>query len=108
MKLKEYLYNLVADQPLYIADINYDHRNCSINRLEKMVTLFADKTLIPKPVLDMEVVKFCGDTYYPGDLCGIDDEWLFDPYEDWYGCTRFYVEGFEELKKDLKLKGVVK
>lgn len=108
MKLKEYLYNLRADQAVYVVDSEYDISLFNFNQLEKMTTLFADKTLIPTQVLELEVTKFCGDTYYPGDLCNDDDEWLFDPYEDWYGCTRFYVEGFEKLKKELKLKKVVK
>lgn len=108
MKLKEYLYNLRADQAIYIADSRYDISICPTRELEKMITLFADKTFIPKDVLNLEVVKFCGDTYYPGDLCSDGDDWMFDPYEDWYGCTKFYVEGFQELKKNLKLKGVVK
>lgn len=59
MKLKEYLYCLVADQPVAIEDAE-------------------------------------------------EDECFYDPYEDWYGCVKFYVKGFQKVKDKLGFKGMVK
>lgn len=70
--------------------------------------MFADKTLIPKEVLDLEVRKFCGSTYYPGNFCSEEEECFYDTYEDWYGCVHFYVEGFKEVKEKLRLGGIIK
>lgn len=106
MKLKEYLYYLIASEPVTIADAEV------VEELNRRwfdgVTTFADKTLIPKEVLDLEVRKFGGDTYFPGDFCPEEDEWLYDSYEDWYGCVQFYVEGYQEVKEKLKLEEIVK
>lgn len=104
MKLKEYLYCLVADQPVAIEDTEED---TSISWLDRDTT-FADKTLIPKEILDLEVYKFCGNTYYPGNFCSEEDECFYDPYEDWYGCVKFYVKGFQKVKDKLGFKGMVK
>lgn len=106
MKLKEYLYYLVANEPVTIADAEVvEELN---RRWFEGVTTFADKTLIPKEVLDLEVRKFGGDTYFPGNFCPEEDEWLYDSYEDWYGCVQFYVEGYQKVKDKLKLKEIVK
>ena len=106
MKLKEYLYYLVASEPVTIADADV------VEELNRRwfdgVTTFADKTLIPKEVLDLEVRKFGGDTYFPGNFCSEEEEWLYDSYEDWYGCVQFYVEGYQKVKERLKLKEIVK
>ena len=106
MKLKEYLYYLIASEPVTIADADV------VEELNRRwfdgVTTFADKTLIPKEVLDLEVRKFGGDTYFPGDFCSEEEEWLYDSYEDWYGCVEFYVEGYQKVKERLKLKKLVK
>ena len=106
MKLKEYLYYLIANEPVTIADADV------VEELSRRwfdgVTTFADKTLIPKEVLDLEVRKFGGDTYCPGNLCSEEEEWLYDSYEDWYGCVEFYVEGYQKVKERLKLKELVK
>lgn len=106
MKLKEYLYCLIASEPVTIADAEV------VEQLSRRwfdgVTTFADKTLIPKEALDLEVRKFGGDTYFPGNFCSEEDEWLYDSYEDWYGCVQFYVEGYQKVKEKLKLKEIVK
>lgn len=106
MKLKEYLYYLIASEPVTIADADV------VEELNRRwfdgVTTFADKTLIPKEVLDLEVRKFGGDTYFPGNFCSEEDEWLYDSYEDWFGCVEFYVEGYQKVKERLKLKEIVK
>ena len=106
MKLKEYLYYLIASEPVTIADADV------VEELSRRwfdgVTTFADKTLIPKEVLDLEVRKFGGDTYFPGNFCSEEEEWLYDSYEDWYGCVEFYVEGYQKVKERLKLKKIVK
>ena len=106
MKLKEYLYYLIANEPVTIADADV------VEELNRRwfdgVTTFADKTLIPKEVLDLEVRKFGGDTYFPGNFCSEEEEWLYDSYEDWYGCVEFYVEGYQKVKERLKLKETVK
>lgn len=106
MKLKEYLYYLIANEPVTIADADV------VEELNRRwfdgVTTFADKTLIPKEVLDLEVRKFGGDTYFPGNFCSEEEEWLYDSYEDWYGCVEFYVEGYQKVKERLKLKEIVK
>lgn len=106
MKLKEYLYYLIASEPVTIADADV------VEELSRRwfdgVTTFADKTLIPKEVLDLEVRKFGGDTYFPGNFCSEEEEWLYDSYEDWYGCVEFYVEGYQKVKERLKLKELVK
>jgi hypothetical protein len=106
MKLKEYLYYLIASEPVTIADAEV------VEQLNRRwfdgVTTFADKTLIPKEVLDLEVRKFGGDTYFPGNFCSEEEEWLYDSYEDWYGCVEFYVEGYQKVKERLKLKEIVK
>lgn len=106
MKLKEYLYYLIANEPVTIADADV------VEELSRRwfdgVTTFADKTLIPKEVLDLEVRKFGGDTYFPGNFCSEEEEWLYDSYEDWYGCVEFYVEGYQKVKERLKLKELVK
>ena len=106
MKLKEYLYYLIANEPVTIADADV------VEELNRRwfdgVTTFADKTLIPKEVLDLEVRKFGGDTYFPGNFCSEEEEWLYDSYEDWYGCVQFYVEGYQKVKERLKLKELVK
>ena len=104
MKLKEYLYCLVADQPVTIEDAEEDAGTSWFDR----ETTFADKTLIPKEILNLEVHKFCGNTYYPGNFCSEEDECLYDTYEDWYGCVKFYVNGFQKVKDKLGLKGMVK
>lgn len=106
MKLKEYLYYLIASEPVIIADAEvveqlYQH-------WFDWATTFADKTLIPKEVLDLEVRKFGGETYFPGNFCSEEEEWLYDSYEDWYGCVQFYVEGYQKVKDKLKLGEVVK
>ena len=106
MKLKEYLYYLIASEPVAIADAEVFEQ--LTGRWFDRVTTFADKTLIPKEVLDLEVRKFGGDTYFPGDFCSKEDEWLYDPYESWYGCVLFYVEGYQKVKDKLKLKETVK
>lgn len=106
MKLKEYLYYLIASEPVTIADADV------VEELNRRwfdgVTTFADKTLIPKEVLDLEVRKFGGNTYFPGNFCSEEDEWLYDSYEDWFGCVEFYVEGYQKVKERLKLKEIVK
>ena len=106
MKLKEYLYYLIASEPVTIADADV------VEELSRRwfdgVTTFADKTLIPKEVLDLEVRKFGGDTYFPGNFCSEEEEWFYDSYEDWYGCVKFYVEGYQKVKERLKLKELVK
>lgn len=106
MKLKEYLYYLIASEPVTIADAEV------VEELSRRwfdgVTTFADKTLIPKEALDLEVRKFGGDTYFPGNFCSEEEEWLYDSYEDWYGCVQFYVEGYQKVKEKLKLKEIVK
>lgn len=106
MKLKEYLYYLIASEPVTIADAE------AVEELSRRwfdgVTTFADKTLIPKEALDLEVRKFGGDTYFPGNFCSEEEEWLYDSYEDWYGCVQFYVEGYQKVKEKLKLKEIVK
>ena len=106
MKLKEYLYYLIANEPVTIADADV------VEELNRRwfdgVTTFADKTLIPKEVLDLEVRKFGGDTYFPGNFCSEEEEWLYDSYEDWFGCVEFYVEGYQKVKERLKLKELVK
>lgn len=106
MKLKEYLYYLIASEPVTIADAEV------VEELSRRwfdgVTTFADKTLIPKEALDLEVRKFGGDTYFPGNFCSEEEEWLYDSDEDWYGCVQFYVEGYQKVKEKLKLKEIVK
>ena len=106
MKLKEYLYYLIASEPVTIADADV------VEELNRRwfdgVTTFADKTLIPKEVLDLEVRKFGGNTYFPGNFCSEEEEWLYDSYEDWFGCVEFYVEGYQKVKERLKLKELVK
>lgn len=106
MKLKEYLYYLIASEPVTIADAEV------VEELSRRwfdgVTTFADKTLIPKEALDLEVRKFGGDTYFPGNFCSEEEQWLYDSYEDWYGCVQFYVEGYQKVKEKLKLKEIVK
>lgn len=106
MKLKEYLYYLIASEPVTIADADV------VEELNRRwfdgVTTFADKTLIPKEVLDLEVRKFGGNTYFPGNFCSEEEEWLYDSYEDWFGCVEFYVEGYQKVKERLKLKEIVK
>ena len=106
MKLKEYLYYLIASEPVTIADA--DVVEDLSRRWFDGVTTFADKTLIPKEVLDLEVRKFGGDTYFPGNFCSEEEEWSYDSYEDWYGCVEFYVEGYQKVKERLKLKELVK
>lgn len=106
MKLKEYLYYLIASEPVTIADAEVAEQLS--RRWFDGVTTFADKTLIPKEVLDLEVRKFGGDTYFPGNFCSEEEEWLYDSYEDWYGCVQFYVEGYQKVKEKLKLKEIVK
>ena len=106
MKLKEYLYYLIASEPVTIADADV------VEELNRRwfdgVTTFADKTLIPKEVLDLEVRKFGGDTYFPGEFCPEEDRDMYDAWEDWYGCVQFYVEGYQKVKDKLKLKETVK
>lgn len=106
MKLKEYLYYLIASEPVTIADADV------VEELNRRwfdgVTTFADKTLIPKEVLDLEMRKFGGDTYLPGNFCSEEEQWLYDSYEDWFGCVKFYVEGYQKVKERLKLKEIVK
>lgn len=106
MKLKEYLYYLIANEPVTIADADV------VEELSRRwfdgVTTFADKTLIPKDVLDLEVRKFGGNAYFPGNFCSEEEQWLYDSYEDWYGCVEFYVEGYQKVKERLKLKEIVK
>lgn len=106
MKLKEYLYYLIASEPVTIADA--DVVEDLSRRWFDGVTTFFDKTLIPKEVLDLEVRKFGGDTYFPGNFCSEEEEGLYDSYEDWYGCVEFYVEGYQKVKERLKLKEIVK
>ena len=106
MKLKEYLYYLIANEPVTIADA--DVVEDLSRRWFDGVTTFADKTLIPKEVLDLEVRKFGGNTYFPGNFCSEEEEWLYDSYEDWFGCVEFYVEGYQKVKERLKLKELVK
>lgn len=106
MKLKEYLYYLIASEPVTIKDAEVD--GYPYRRWLEGFTTFADKTLIPKEVLDLEVRKFGGDTYLPGEFCPEEDEWLYDPYEDWSGCVQFYVEGFQGIKDKLRLGQTVK
>ena len=106
MKLKEYLYYLIASEPVTIADA--DVVEDLSRRWFDGVTTFADKTLIPKEDPDLEVRKFGGDTYFPGNFCSEEEEWLYDSYEDWYGCVEFYVEGYQKVKERLKLKKIVK
>ena len=106
MKLKEYLYYLIASEPVTIADA--DVVEDLSRRWFDGVTTFLDKTLIPKEVLDLEVRKFGGDTYFPGNFCSEEEQWLYDSYEDWYGCVEFYVEGYQKVKERLKLKEIVK
>lgn len=106
MKLKEYLYYLIASEPVTIADADVvEEPN---RRWFDGVTTFADKTLIPKEIMDLEVRKFGGDTYFPGNFCSEEEEWLYDSYEDWFGCVQFYVEGYQKVKDKLKLKEIVK
>jgi hypothetical protein len=105
MKLKEYMYYLIASEPVTIRDAEADER--PYRYWFEGSTTFADKTLIPKEVLDLEVRKFGGDTYFPGTFCPEEDGWLYDAYEDWRGCVQFYVDGFQEVKDKLKLKETV-
>lgn len=106
MKLKEYLYYLIASEPVTIADADV------VEELNRRwfdgVTTFADKTLIPKEVLDLEVRKFGGDIYFPGDFCSEEDRDMYDAWEDWFGCVEFYVDGYQKVKERLKLKETVK
>lgn len=105
MKLKEYMYYAVATTPIKIVDANVDKSRMWFNKS----TAFADKTLIPKEVLDLEVRKFDGDLYFPGEFCSEDEAEFYDCYyDDWWGCVIFYVEGFQEVKDKLKLGEVVK
>lgn len=108
MKLKEYLYRLVADQPVQLIDSEYDYSTiCSVD-YDKGVCVFANKTIIPKDVLELEVVKYSGTTYFPGDFVGEDEIDRYDPYEDWYGCVAFYIDGFKEAKAKHKWGEIVK
>ena len=106
MKLKEYLYYLIASEPVTIADADVVEE-LSLRWFDG-VTTFADKTLIPKEVLDLEVRKFGGNIYFPGNFCSEEEKWLYDSYDDWYGCVEFYVEGYQKVKERLKLKEIVK
>ena len=65
MKLKEYLYYLIASEPVIIRDAETGED--FIRHWFEGFTKFADKTLIPKEVLNLEVRKFGGDLYFPGD-----------------------------------------
>lgn len=103
MKLKEYLYYLVADSAVAIVDADLNKDNLSGWKEE---VLFYDKTLIPKEALDLEVRKFCGSLYFPGDFAPETD--YYDPYEDWYADVKFYVEGFKKVADKLGLREVVK
>ena len=106
MKLKEYLYYLIASEPVTIADAEVAEQLS--RRWFDGVTTFADKTLIPKEALDLEVRKFGGDTYFPGDFCPEEEKDFYDAWEDWFGCVQFYVEGYQKVKEKLKLKEIVK
>ena len=106
MKLKEYLYYLIANEPVIIRDAEMGED--FIRHWFEGFTKFADKTLIPKEVLNLEVRKFGGDLYFPGDFCSEDEAFLYDEYEDWCGCVTFYVEGFQKVKDKLKLGDTVK
>ena len=52
--------------------------------------------------------KFGGDKYFPGEFCPEEERDFYDSWEDWFGCVKFYVEGFQEVKEKLKLKETVK
>lgn len=99
MKLKEYLYYLVADSSVSIVDADIEK-----DWLDGV--LFYDKTLIPKEVLDLEVRKFCGSLYFPGEFDP--EDVYYDPYEDWFANVKFYVEGFKKVADKLGLREVVK
>lgn len=101
MKLKEYLHYLVDDEPVTIIDADS-------NEYWRDRVHFLDKTIVPKEVLDLEVRKFGGDTYFPGEFCPEEEGDWYDAWEDWFGCVQFYVEGFQEVKEKLKLKETVK
>lgn len=101
MKLKEYLRYLVEDEPVTIIDAESDE-------YWRDRVHFLDKTLIPKEVLDLEVRKFGGDTYFLGDFCSEEDRDMYDAWEDRSGCVEFYVEGYQKVKERLKLKETVK
>lgn len=98
MKLKEYLYYLVADSAVSLVDADVKNNLDEWDEWRDEV-LFYDKTLIPKEVLNLEVRKFCGSLYFPGD---------FDSDDDWYACVKFYVEGFQKVADKLGLGEVVK
>lgn len=102
MKLKEYLYYLVADSAVSLVDADVKN-NLDEWRNE---VLFYDKTLIPKEVLDLEVRKFCGSLYFPGEFDP--EDVYYDPYDDWFANVKFYVEGFKKVADKLGLREVVK
>lgn len=106
MKLKEYLYYLIASEPVTIADADVVEK---LNRgWFDGVTTFADKTLVPKEALDLEVRKFGGDLYLPSDFCSEEERDWYDCFDDFFGCVKFYVEGFQKVKDKLKLEETVK
>lgn len=102
MKLKEYLYYLVADSAVSLVDADVKG---NLAEWEEDV-LFYDKTLIPKEALDLEVRKFRGSLYFPGEFDP--DDYFFDSDDDWYACVKFYVEGFQKVADKLGLGRVVK
>lgn len=102
MKLKEYLYYLVADSAVLLIDA--DVKNKWSNWEDEV--LFYDKTLIPKEVLDLEVRKFCGSLYSPGEFDP--EDYGYDMYDDLYANVKFYVEGFKKVADKLGLHYVVK
>ena len=102
MKLKEYLYYLVADSAVSLVDTDIK------NNLDEWRNdvLFYDKTLIPKEALDLEVRKFRGFLYFPGEFDP--EDYFFDSGDDWYAGVKFYVEGFKKVADKLGLREVVK
>ena len=103
MKLKEYLYYLVADSAVSLVDADVKNKLDEWDEWRDEV-LFHDKTLIPKEVLNLEVRKFCGSLYFPGEFDP--DVYFFDSDDDWYACVKFYVEGFQKVADKLGLRRV--
>ena len=105
MKLKEYLYYLVADSAVSLVDADVKNNLDEWDEWRDEV-LFYDKTLIPKEVLNLEVRKFCGSLYFPGDFDP--EDYDYDIYEDWFADVKFYVEGFKKVADKLGLRRVEK
>lgn len=99
MRLKEFLHYLDDDSSVRLVDA--DSKSSWLDDI-----LFYDKTLIPEEVLNLEVRKFCGSLYFPGEFDPEDSD--YDIYEDWDANVKFFVEGFKEVTDRLGLREVVK